>query len=247
MKYLLLRKILNGFKLFLALDVLVVTGFGVADILRRDTMPEQELIGSLVAVGVGALVGLLLLFWFWKTYKRLKGPSVILPEFQYESAFYRSFPALCRFIDGGSIFGFGTGYFTRNSQGKDFSFQAIKWLTIAHLPIFPLYQTRILIKSSGVIGFIPFILTVSSMNYQVLAKVPLSKKLIRLTYAFYFAFFLPALILPLVFMLVYLPELNAAFAGPRFWWLILGYLGWGILLVWLLDRWNTVWFLKREG
>jgi hypothetical protein len=241
----LLKKLFNWVKLFLALNCLVVS---VAVLIagRGEFQKGAEKWGELLlAFGIFFLVGLLLLFWFFKTRKKLHTNRSKKIFTGPESDFYQAYPKLSRLFDGWSFNGFGSRYFTYSNKESNGSVCATKWITMAFLPVIPLYRDQINIISATEKIRIPFFISSSTLKYTLISRVSLDRNLILLTRLFYFAFFLPALVLPIVLALVFLHDLTAHFHGAQFWWVILFYFAWGIFLIFLTELFNKKWFLNR--
>lgn len=241
---LIFRKAANWFKFFIALNIFVVSLIQLIITLTGKDLEENELIGKTVASSIGGFIGIILFIWFIKTKKRLRSKTrETSPEkTTLEPLFYLKHIKFIQRLDGLNINGFGTSYLTRNSRQEDGSFLAIKWLTIGFFPFAPLYQERIKINSQKKHMFIPFLLTKTTTSYDVIERVNINHKLVKLTYIFYYLFFLPMLISPIIFLLVFIEWLNSILPGTSFWLLILGYLIWGILLLYLVEVWNQKFF-----
>ena len=240
------KRLFNWFKLFVAIDFIGVALFmPVSE--RKEFSKDVEQWSPLVIVSVIFFtIGLLLLRWFLKTRKKLRKYLRPLDPSALESAFYQNYPRFSNFIDGWSFNGFGTKYLMYSDRQADGSLYATRWLIVAFLPIVPLYRERISILSETGKVYIPFFFSGSRMELYKKERVKLSRSLIRLTYIFHFLFFLPAIIAPVVLVLMYLNELAVLLPGAAFWWIILAYFAWGIFLMFLTELWNKRLFLDSK-
>jgi len=236
-----LKKLFNWFKLFLAIDFMAVSiSMPISAYLDENEWKER-----LAAVIVGFIffaIGLLLLWWYNRTRKKLQ------PEYPaglIESRFYYHYPIFSSLLDGWNFNGSGTTYLTHTDKKEDGSFSATKWITIAFFPVVPLYQERIrVLSTSG--KMIPFIFSLHKERYAIEERIRLSKEQIIKTYLFYYLFFLPAIVVPLIFMIAFTAELNTVFYGARFWFVISAYLAWGICVMFITERWNKRFFLRHK-
>lgn len=121
---LIFRKIANWFKLFIALDIFVVSIIQLIIALTSQDLEENELIGKTVASSIGGLIGIVLFVWFVRTKKRLtsKTHESSTKNVTLESSFYSRNNKFIQRLNGLNINGFGTSYLTRNSRQKDGSF-----------------------------------------------------------------------------------------------------------------------------
>jgi len=243
----LLRQLFNWFKFLLALDFIVAPVILV--ITERAVFEKEfEYWGSLLAVVLLFWsIGILLLVWFFRIQKKHRSYLLKLYPGAVESLFYLRFPRFCALMEGGSFNGVGTTWMTYSNAQEDGSVYATRWIFLGFFPSFPLYQQRIKIRSENTGTHIPFFAAVTKLEFERFEKTPLDRTLIRATFAFYFLFFLPALILPLIIGLIYLPVLMWKFPGAQFWWLLLMYFAWGIFLFYVKEIFNKRIFLERKA
>lgn len=251
MKVSLLRRVLNGLKLVLSLFFLSFAVLIAAAILLADVRPTpKELVLALVLLAVSLLAGVLLMISFIRTRRKWRaaaGPKPA-PEVHHdrsESTIYHAARGLLKPLEGWSFNGCGTMQLTRNRRAEDGSYETITWITVFFMPLAALYQERITPMQREKSIQMPFLFSYTSAAYRRMHPAPLRRTLIWLTYAFYYLLWLPALVLPIVLLLVFLDELNRAFPGPSFWLLILGYFAWGVCWMALMEFWNKRMFLKR--
>lgn len=239
-----LKKIFNWFKLFLAIDILAVSI--IMPIAGWQEMQEGEnrWIGVLIGFVIFFSVGLSLLYWFFKTHRKLYPP---LDMDILESRFYNAFPRLSNVLDGWNFNGFGTKYFSYSNRQPDNSVYATKWITVAFLPIIPLYRERIKIISEKEKFTIPFFISSSRTQFQKMERIKINKRLNVLNLLFYYLIFLGGIISPLILVLIYLKQLLVIFPATRFWWLIVLYFAWGIFLMLMSELWDKRIFLRYRG
>lgn len=239
-----IKKILNGFKLFLALDIFGVSLAGLfSTLFGKEAIEKEKLIVTLVLSGIFIALSVVLFIWFLRTRKKLNANSENFDD-ALESAFYMRNSKWIKHIENFSFNGCGAMYFTQNSKNEDNSIQVIKWLSLIHLPIVPLYQDQIKLEEEKHTS--SFLFSKSLTNYQFLERKPINKSLVRLTYVFYYLFLLPAVVLPIILFLIFIKEVNEIFSGTSFWYLLLAYFAWGIFLFFLADIWNSKLFLNRH-
>lgn len=231
-------QIWNGIKWFLVLD----SWFAIAMVLisgwaARETRPA-EWQGTMVAAGVLGVLSLLLLYSVFRTRRKLRVGQPEADSSPTHSAFYRFAPRFCRAIAGGSILGCGSQFLTEYDKQPDYSICYVQWFTLFHFPIFPILAIRMKAHERKSILSIPFVLSNQQSTFEGQSYVRLSRRLVRNTYALYYALLLPGIILPLVLIGANWEWVNSIFEGPKFWLVILGYLAWGIGLFALLDKWN---------
>jgi len=240
---LLIKKIINWFKLYVSFGFI---GGSIALCISeyKQFANGFNSWGPIVLFSIILFViGFLLLLWFIKYHKIY---YLRIDPLIKESRFYSKNRRFCDFVDGWSFNGFGTKYFTYSNKQVDESIYATKWLTLAFIPLIPLYQEKIIIVSEKEILRIPLLFQSSKLIYKVIERLHLNSFLIKLTYCFYFLFVIPALVLPIVFLLIYLAELNIMFSGKKFWWVILTYFAWGIFIIFLTELFNKRFFLKTD-
>jgi hypothetical protein len=241
-----LRRLFNWFKLLVALDFMVVSVVLVAS-ERQEFEKGIERWGPLVVVGfVMFCIGLVLLIWFIRIWKKHSREFLAHYPDALESVFYLRYPKFSKFMDGWSFNGIGSKFMTWSGVKDDGSVYATKWIVLGFFPAVPLYRQRLKIVAEKEKIHIPFFAAVSKLEFISMERVRLDKKLIRTTYLFYFLFFLPALVLPLVLGLIFLKELVNFFPGSSFWWLLLAYFGWGVFLIFLTEVFHKKLFLKRK-
>jgi hypothetical protein len=238
-----LKKLFNWFKLFVAIDFMAVSVFmPISAYLDSDENEWEERLAAIIVGFIFFVIGLLLLWWYNITRKKLQPER---PTGLIESRFYYHYPTFSSLLDGWNFNGSGTKYLTYTHEKEDGSFCATKWITVAFFPIVPLYQERIRILTSSE-KMIPFIFSLHKERYTIIKRIKLSKKLITNTYLFYYLFFLPAIVVPVILMIAFVEELNTLFSGPRFWFVLLAYLAWGICLMYITECWNKRFFLRRK-
>jgi|GEM_PF-1337028 len=251
MKVSLLRRVLNGAKLIFSLLLFYLAAVLQAALWYADVppTPTEMAIAQVVDV-LFVLAAILLFISFFRTRRKWRaaaGPRPA-PEVHFdgsESAFYRAARGLLKLLEGWSFNGCGTMQLTRNRRTEDGSYETITWVTFFFLPVAALHQERITPMQREKSIQMPFLFSYTSATYRRMHPAPLRRRLIWLTYAFYYLLWLPALVLPLVLLLAFLDELNRAFPGPRFWLLILGYFAWGVCWMAIMEFWNKRLFLKR--
>lgn len=243
---LVIKKIFNWFKLFLAIDVFFVAIWTFILDFNDETLEDEKRIVSAVVSALFLFIAFLLFRWFLKTKRKFAAKDSKKDEFALETAFYLKNQTFIRYMDGWNINGFGTQYFTHHSKQADGSLFAIKWITVAFIPIIPLYQERIKLNSENKKMIFPFFISKSTFNYQLIDRVEITKTLVSWTRIFYYLFFIPMITFPVLFLPLYLKDLRIIFSGTNFWWLILGYVCWGIFIVFLADLWNTRFFIYRN-
>ena len=238
-----LKKLFNWFKLLVALDFMAVAIFlSISSYLELKEDDWEQRLAIIIGGSLFFLVGLLLLWWYNRTRKKLQ-PEY--PATLMESRFYHDYPTFSKLVDGWRFNGTGSSFLTYSCKKEDGSFHATKWITVAFFPVVPLYQERIhVISSSG--SMVPFIFSVHKERYVAEERIKLNKKLVRNTYLYYYLFFLPAIVVPIILMIAFLDELNTLFNGPRFWFIILAYMVWGICLMFVTERWNKRFFLRSQ-
>lgn len=206
--------------------------------------PRENIIIVILIIVVSLLLAYFLLSNARKQYKLLQASrKKSLP--QYESAFFRRFPAFCSAIDNVHLKGFGTSMHTLHDLKKDGSMVGIQWFTLGYFPILPLYQVRF--KILGEKNWkIPFVLTVSTLKTEKLEMQFLNQSLILQTYIIFYLVFIPLIVLPIVLVMLNLVFFRTAFPGPNFWWLILGYLIYGVSIYALWQGFNNRFYLKKS-
>ncbi len=199
-------------------------------------------------IGYFVALSLLLLFYFFhKKLRKTRKQSSPKEMGQLESKFYHNSPRFVKFMDNISIKGIGTKFFTLHKLEPDGSYEGIKWITIAYMPIFPLYQERINQLVQKKKNIIPFALHLEKEDYQIIKRLKLDIKMVRRTFIMTYGLFLPFMLIPLPFVIAYRKLLATHFEGPKFWIVLLVYLFWGILIFALMEYWNNKYFLKRKN
>jgi len=247
MKTRLIYLLLNGLKLCLAcILLLLATAFCAAFLSSEGPKPTAAETGlgiGIIITGLGT--GIWLLWSFLRSVRRQSNKISQTPCSGPETRFYSHNKNWLQLFEGWSFNGCGSMSLTRNRRAEDGSYESIVWLTLFYMPLWPLYQERVSRLQQQKSIYIPFLFSYTDTAYRRMQPVPLRRRLIWLTCVFYYLLWLPALIMPVVLLLVYLDELNRAFPGPWFWLLIAGYFAWGVCWMALMEFWNKRLFLKR--
>lgn len=235
-----MKRFLNYLKLFFAVCILLGEISMWFDALRLGHLKtEEDVYALLFASLLFLIVALLLIFWYCKTKKKL--PQ--LPSDPYHSGFYLRFKRILDFITNFNYQLSGTYYMLYTNKYKDGSFEATQWFVLGSFPIAPLYRNRISIDSSKEQTY--FFGLVTHSGFEVHEKVKMSKRLNRYVYLFYYAFFYPMILCPIVFYLIYKDIVNSTFPNHSFWILILFYFLWGIL-IYAFSEWFNKKCLLRD-
>ncbi len=251
MKVSLLRRVLNGAKLLFSLLLFYLAAVLQAALWYADVPPTPiEMAIAQVADVLFVLAAILLFISFFRTRRKWRAAADPKPVSEVhrdssESTIYHGARGLLKPLEGWSLNGCGTMQLTRNRRDADGSYETITWLTLFFMPVAALYQERITPVQREKSIQIPFLFSYTSAAYRRMHPAPLRRRLIWFTYAFYYLLWLPALVLPIILLLVYLDELNRAFPGPSFWLLIFGYFAWGVCWMALMEFWNKRVFLNR--
>jgi hypothetical protein len=218
--------------------------FGVwTDAMSNEINQQEEIILAAIISVLFMTFGFLLLRSFRKKQKLYNNA---LDSEEWQSKTYARFPSICEFILKGQINGFGAEGFTKHNLQEDGSFEIIQWFTIAYFPIIPLMQHRVTESKTIKKSYIPFLLKGEKTCYLEIEKTKLNSSLIKKTRLFYYGLVAPLMILPIILVLINLPNLLVKFPGLKFWYLLLFYFVLGIVLLFLADFFNQKVFLKKR-
>lgn len=240
------KKFIRIMKLIFGIT-LILFGLLVAfAIISAGTPKPNEMYQLYIAIGINAVVligGSLLVMKYFKT-KEKKDLSVTNSD--KPLTFFDKYPQILQLIERYSINGIGTKYFTYSNQLEDGSIMAMKWFTIAWMPVIPIRQDRIKIIEETDTIYIPFVFWNSKFEYEKIDSFPINKKLRKATYIFYYALFLPALLLPIVSLIVWSILTNFSSETYTYWLAVLGVFSFGICCYFLEEKWNKKYFLNKN-
>lgn len=239
-------QIWNGFKLFLVLDCWFAITMVLVQSWPAKEIRPAEWQGSMAAAGIFFILSIGLLYSVFRTRRRLRQTATDSPTSSSHSAFYRMAPRFCDAIAGGAILGCGSQFLTEFGKRPDYSIGVVQWFTVFHFPISPLWAVRIKVQEQKTSLSIPMVFNIQQTTYLPESYLPLPKRLITSTYLYYYAFLLPAILLPPVAIELNWAWVTENFEGPKFWWIILGYLVWGIWLFASTDRRNHGLFHRKQ-
>lgn len=241
------KKFIRIMKLIFGI-VLIVFGLLVTfAIISAGTPKQNEMYQLYIAIGINAFLliggsGLLL-----KYFKTREKKDLSLTNSDKPLTFFDEYPQILRLIERYSMNGIGTKYFTYGNQMEDGSILAMKWFTIAWMPVIPIRQDRIKIIEENDTIYIPLVFWKSKFVYEKIDSFPINKKLRRITYIFYYALFLPALFLPIVSLIVWSILVNFSSDTYSFWLTVFGIFFYGIFCFFLEEKWNKKYFLNKSS
>ncbi|MBN2497351.1 MAG: hypothetical protein JXR96_22360 [Deltaproteobacteria bacterium] len=145
-------------------------------------------------------------------------------------------PGLFEALGRYQLNGFGIELLDFHAHEPDGSFLATRWLTAGFLPIGPVSRVRIRSLSERLRLWIPFVLSVSGTDFEILERLPVDRSRSLRVYLFHYLVFLPLAVGPVAGLFFCYVLARPDLSALAIWGLLGACLAWGILMVWMQHR-----------